>query len=85
MRQQQREKRTLCSAQTTNTITYIKNTCKSKRLATTAHTNSLRDRQHSNKVSHSSNYKNINLSEGADGIDVEDKLTTPPQGVPIAA
>ena len=85
LRQQQREKRTPCSAQNMNTTPYTEHTYKSKRLTTSAQTNSLRDSEHSNKVTHSDNYNDINISEGADGIYVEDTITTPFEGAPIAA
>ena len=58
----------------------------SKRLTTTTQTNSIvEDRLNSNKNSFSNKAIEINLSEGADGIYVEDTLTIPSDGAPIRA
>ena len=51
---------------------------------TTPQTNNVGDRQHSNKIRHSNNTSDINLSEETDGIDVDDTLTTSPEGSSIA-
>ena len=67
LRQLNRENRhSLCSAQNTNTTSCAEDKCKSKRLMTTAHTNSVEGRLNSNKISQNiiPNF-DINLSEGA--------------------
>ena len=83
LRQLNREKNYLCFGQNTNTTSCTENKCKSKRLATTAHTHSVEGSHNSNKISQSKSTFDITHSEGAVGLDVlEDTLTTPSEGAP---
>ena len=85
LRHQQREKRSLNYDHNNNTTT-ISGKDESKRLTTTAQINSIvEDRLNSNTNSFINAANGINLSKGADGIDVNDILIIPSEGARIIA
>ena len=71
LKQIQREKKSLCYDQNKNTTSDSKNISKSNRIAATAQTNSIEDRNNINKITHSKNTSDINISERDDGIRVK--------------
>ena len=80
LRQNRREIRSLRSDQNMSTTSDAENISNSNRLATIAQTNSIEGSHNSNKITHSKNTSDIYLSEGDDGIDVDDTLTTSSKG-----
>ena len=65
-----------------DTSSDTENTSKSNRIIITYVTNSIEDRHNSYKITHSKNTNDINISEGGDGICVEDTPTTSSEGTP---
>ena len=84
LRQQNRDKRSLYSTQNTDTPSHTIHKCNGKSLADTAQTHGGEGRKNSNINSFRHEPNGITLSEGAGGTYVEDTLTTPSEGAPLA-